>query len=210
MTTYQVNEIFHSIQGEGYHMGSPATFIRLQGCTVGCHWCDTKYTWKKGGQKMSVEKIVSKVKTHHVVITGGEPIMYNLDPLLKALRDPKWHFTQLETSGQQWLKGERHPSWITWSPKENLRWSASTDIWQHCHEIKYVIDENFTWDVIESAFKELASVRQWDPPQIYLMPEGCPPRPEMIGKTLELIEWGRKVGWVLCYSDRLQYRIGVK
>ena len=125
--TYQVNEIFNSVQGEGILVGTPATFIRLQGCTVGCKWCDTKYTWAKGGTGMKSEDIVNSVVGMHAIITGGEPTMYDLDGLIVPLHAQK-KFVQLETSGQNGIKGNVAPDWITWSPKEMIDFEGAYDI----------------------------------------------------------------------------------
>ena len=83
-------ESFYSIQGEGYHTGKPAFFIRLAGCDVGCSWCDVKESWDQGNStKMSVGEIVGQVVksgTEIVIITGGEPAMYNLEALTNELK----------------------------------------------------------------------------------------------------------------------------
>ena len=202
---YQINEIFTSIQGEGVLAGKPATFIRLQGCTVGCEWCDTKYTWKKGGTSVSTGSIMNHIKTNHVVVTGGEPTMYDLDELFFRLRRAG-KYIQLETSGQRWLKGDILPDWITWSPKERLNWRAPDQYYEHSDEVKWVVDENLTIQTVLKTYRKMKIV-----PRFVLMPEGCPPRPEMVVKALHWLDFddGRyTTHWQ--YGDRLQYRIGVK
>ena len=81
MTQIAISEIFHSIQGEGLHTGEPTTFVRFQGCSLGCVWCDSKYTWKKETDNiLSVEELVERIKqmtpesTKWICITGGEPL----------------------------------------------------------------------------------------------------------------------------------------
>ena len=207
---YRVNELFTSIQGEGFYMGVPSVFIRLQGCTVGCTWCDTKYTWKAGGKRMTVPEIMaygSLAAVQHVVITGGEPTIWDLDPLMDAL----WregHYIQLETSGQNMLKGEFKPDWITWSPKRRLDYRCPAALLGYVDEVKWVVDEELRLEHVVGAEYLLNKVRVMGqaPPVICLMPEGCPPRPEMVKKTLEWLS--QEPDWR--YSDRLQYRIGVK
>ena len=114
-----VLECFYSIQGEGAHSGKPAFFIRLAGCNVNCYWCDVKESWSVDDkQYISINQImnkVKKVKTNFVVITGGEPLLYNLDLLTKELKklNKKIH---LETSGTQPLSGSF--DWICFSPKK--------------------------------------------------------------------------------------------
>jgi len=112
-------EDFYTIQGEGYHTGKAAYFIRLGGCDVGCHWCDVKESWDAALHPLtSVEEIVVKAKIHPaktVVITGGEPLIYNLDLLTKRLKEEGIQ-TFIETSGAYPLSGEW--DWICLSPKK--------------------------------------------------------------------------------------------
>jgi len=200
--TYQVNEIFQSVQGEGYHTGVPATFIRLQGCTVGCVWCDTKYTWAAGGSKMDVISILAQVQHHHVVITGGEPLAYDLDELLIAL---KGRFVQVETSGQHMLRGRLKPTWMTWSPKPRLQWSAPEPFKWLVDEIKFVVDDVLTEDVINKVYGWFDSAHRMGV-QVVLMPEGCPPTEASMKRAFDLVM--ANPSWR--FSDRLQYRLGVK
>ena len=82
-------ESFHSLQGEGYHSGLPAYFIRLGGCDIGCHWCDVKESWDFQKHPLTpIKNIVDNVvdNVENVVITGGEPLMWNMDLLTKALK----------------------------------------------------------------------------------------------------------------------------
>ncbi|MEW5681631.1 MAG: 7-carboxy-7-deazaguanine synthase QueE [Pseudomonadota bacterium] len=139
---YKVNEVFETIQGEGSFTGAPAIFIRLQGCPVGCSWCDTKHTWEvKPELKQSLGDIVVKTvetehwagvtpaqllqlfnekgyQAKHVVITGGEPCMFDLNPLCEALHDAGYS-TQIETSGTFEIKAPLQ-TWVTVSPKVNM------------------------------------------------------------------------------------------
>lgn len=139
---YKVNEVFETIQGEGSFTGAPAIFIRLQGCPVGCSWCDTKHTWEiKDELRQPLGDIVIKTaetehwaavsaadlialfaregyQAKHVVITGGEPCMYDLNPLCDALHDAGYS-TQIETSGTFDIKAPAQ-TWVTVSPKVNM------------------------------------------------------------------------------------------
>lgn len=111
-------EEFYTIQGEGYYTGSAAYFIRLGGCDVGCHWCDVKESWDENLHPLtSVESIVSHAQQHGklAVITGGEPLMWNLDVLTTELHK-KGIQTNMETSGAYELSGEW--DWICLSPKK--------------------------------------------------------------------------------------------
>ncbi len=111
-------ESFFTIQGEGFHQGTAAHFIRLGGCDVGCHWCDVKESWSiRPEWEQDIESIVSHVdhRAEIVVITGGEPLMHQLDELTTALR-AKGFKTHIETSGAHPLSGEW--DWICLSPKK--------------------------------------------------------------------------------------------
>ena len=132
-----VNEIFETIQGEARWTGTPAVFVRLQGCAVGCPWCDTRHTWVLDQSKrvdpvemlgktsssaswadMTDEAIVVEVMQHrarHVVITGGEPCLYDLKVLCRLLQSAGC-MVQVETSGTQPVRVSRG-TWVTVSPK---------------------------------------------------------------------------------------------
>lgn len=129
-----VMEHFYTIQGEGYHQGRAAYFIRLGGCDVGCVWCDVKESWDENGHpKMSIDEILDAVLKNSsppgvpdrertqfregalVVITGGEPLMHNLNKLTAALQS-KGFETNIETSGAHPLSGSWN--WICLSPKK--------------------------------------------------------------------------------------------
>jgi 7-carboxy-7-deazaguanine synthase len=103
-TAYRVSEIFRSIQGEGPSAGTPAHFVRLQGCSVGCHWCDTKYSWDpRAGSELTPETIWSQARALGeaplLVVTGGEPLEHaGLARLLEQGLD-RWSRVEVETSG---------------------------------------------------------------------------------------------------------------
>jgi len=114
---YAVAEIFHSIQGQGYWAGTPAVFVRLQGCDVGCPWCNEKNTWAAGAAIWSIDSILDAADSYgcnHVVLTGGEPLAQPIGPLIKALGRCFWR-VQIETSGTEPLP--RADAWITLAPK---------------------------------------------------------------------------------------------
>src|SRR5947209_170346 len=115
---YQLNEHFWTIQGEGEHAGRTAVLLRLQGCPVGCAWCDSKLTWFGGGEPATLDEIAAIVEQYPwselLVVTGGEPLIYDLDPLFRLLRD---HFSDrsihIETSGALPYRGRIRPDWTT-------------------------------------------------------------------------------------------------
>ena len=111
-------EAFYTLQGEGYHKGSAAYFIRIGGCDVGCHWCDVKESWD--AQKhppTEIESIVQEAKkwSNTVVVTGGEPLMWPMYPLTTELKS-KGIITHIETSGAYNLSGAW--DWFCLSPKK--------------------------------------------------------------------------------------------
>ncbi|WP_440053390.1 7-carboxy-7-deazaguanine synthase QueE [Pseudoalteromonas sp. T1lg65] len=160
---YKVNEIFETIQGEASFTGTPSIFLRLQGCPVGCAWCDTKQTWhakdtyivsldsvveKKADSEswanVSAEQILSEFnkrgyQAKHVVITGGEPCMYDLIPLCETLHQAGFT-TQIETSGTFEIKAPEE-TWVTVSPKINMRggYQVLSSAMQRANEIKHPV-----------------------------------------------------------------------
>jgi 7-carboxy-7-deazaguanine synthase len=139
---YPINEIFHSIQGEGHFTGTPATFIRLQGCDVGCSWCDTKHSWEfdKGRRGlMSVLKLLEQVPkaVRHVVITGGEPCAFDLVPLTTALLATD-RVVQIETSGT-YVPHVHRDAWLTVSPKVGMKREVVPEALRRADEIKMPI-----------------------------------------------------------------------
>ena len=117
--TIPVMEDFYTLQGEGFHSGRAAYFIRLAGCDVGCHWCDVKESWdREKHPDVKITELVERVKqsgTDFVVITGGEPAMYDLSDLTKALKSLDVEIA-IETSGAYKLTGQL--DWICLSPKK--------------------------------------------------------------------------------------------
>lgn len=119
MKSFPVMEHFYSVQGEGKYTGTPAYFIRFGGCDVGCVWCDVKESWDADKHpKLSIEDLVGHVLasgTELVVLTGGEPAMYDLSGLCDALK-AEGKRVHIETSGVYTIKGSF--DWITFSPKK--------------------------------------------------------------------------------------------
>ena len=112
-------EMFYSLQGEGYHQGKAAFFIRLAGCDVGCVWCDVKESWDASKHpQLSIDEIVNAALSHPskiAIVTGGEPLLHALDPLTNALKAAGFQ-THIETSGSSPLSGQW--DWICLSPKK--------------------------------------------------------------------------------------------
>jgi 7-carboxy-7-deazaguanine synthase len=118
-TSLPVMEAFYTLQGEGFHQGRAAYFIRLGGCDVGCFWCDVKESWDAAAHpQLPLDRIVSQAAEHPgrlAVITGGEPLLHNLDELTSRLHEAGFE-TNIETSGSSPLSG--HWDWICLSPKK--------------------------------------------------------------------------------------------
>ncbi len=137
-TMLPVMEAFYTIQGEGRFTGYPAYFIRLGGCDVGCVWCDVKESWDSGKWPvLSIEEIVSDALAYPgrmVVITGGEPLMYDLGPLTSLLKS-KGFTTNIETSGAHPFSGDF--DWVCFSPKKFKKPHPS--IYEVADELKVVV-----------------------------------------------------------------------
>jgi len=165
ISSLPVMEHFYTIQGEGFHQGKAAYFIRLGGCDVGCVWCDVKESWDaEKHPKLSVESLKLKVKktpAEIVVITGGEPLMHNLDELTKELQAAGFK-TNIETSGAYPLSGSW--DWICLSPKKFK--APLPDVIPFANELKIVV---FNKSDFEWAEKYAASVSPSC--KLYLQPE---------------------------------------
>ena len=141
-----VMESFYTVQGEGFFSGTPAYFIRLGGCDVGCVWCDVKESWDASQfDWFSVEDIVEdagKSGAPVVVVTGGEPLMYDMTVLTKLLKEAGLQ-TNIETSGAYELTGEW--DWICFSPKKFK--APSDEFYDRSHELKVIAynKSDFKW-----------------------------------------------------------------
>ena len=141
-----VMEHFYTIQGEGFHQGRAAYFVRLGGCDVGCVWCDVKESWDASKHPLfSIEDIVSNVRqtpAKLVVITGGEPLMHNLNALTRSLQSAGFE-TNIETSGAHTLSGNW--DWVCLSPKKFK--APLPEILPAANELKVVIfnQSDFQW-----------------------------------------------------------------
>jgi organic radical activating enzyme len=141
-----VIEEFYSIQGEGYHTGKPAYFIRVGGCDNTCAWCDTKFSWDNQSHWLvDIDEVVERACTFaakSVVVTGGEPLNHNLDYLCKKLKEKNIE-TFLETSGSHNMSGLW--DWICFSPKKQAE--PKPEIYKTANELKVVIQtkDDFVW-----------------------------------------------------------------
>ncbi len=133
-----VMESFYTLQGEGYHAGKAAYFIRLGGCDVGCVWCDVKESWDASiHPQFTVDEIVEGALAYTgrmAVITGGEPLMYNLDELTASLQKAGFK-TNIETSGVYEMSG--HWDWVCFSPKKFK--TPHESIYKQANELKVIV-----------------------------------------------------------------------
>jgi 7-carboxy-7-deazaguanine synthase len=158
-------EMFYTLQGEGYHQGKAAYFIRLAGCDVGCVWCDVKESWDASKHPVfSVEEIVSNALAHPArlaIITGGEPLLYNLDALTTALKKVGFELN-IETSGSSPMSGNW--DWVCLSPKKFK--APLTESIQAASELKVVIFNTHDFEWAETYAKQVAPNCK-----LYLQPE---------------------------------------
>lgn len=139
-------EEFYTLQGEGFHAGKAAYFIRLGGCDIGCSWCDSRFSWNPRIHPLiESDQIIRNVVnsgTDSVVVTGGEPLMWDLDYLCAGLKENNIS-TFIETSGAYPLTGKW--DWICLSPKRNM--PPRDEICKVAHELKVIIqeDDDFVW-----------------------------------------------------------------
>jgi len=164
-TMLPVMEHFYTLQGEGFHQGKAAYFIRLGGCDVGCVWCDVKESWEADKHPKcevgSLKSEVRKTPAEIVVITGGEPLMHNLDELTNELQAAGLK-THIETSGAYPLSGNW--DWICLSPKKFK--APLPEILSQANELKVII---FNKSDFEWAEKYAALVSRQC--KLYLQPE---------------------------------------
>jgi len=211
----RINEIFYSLQGEGFLAGLPSTFIRLAGCRLRCRWCDTKYAWdESAGQHLTIEKIIQAVKGYEagfVVVTGGEPMINSdLPQLVKALKAADKHIT-IETAGIAFIP-DMPCDLMSISPK--LENSTPTDpdivaaghkykpdtavlselIDRYRYQLKFVIDSQ---DDLPAVHDLLDKLPKADIRKVMLMPQAAT-RDELIAKSPMVADLCKKSGFAFC------------
>ena len=157
-------EAFYTIQGEGFHKGTAAYFVRIGGCDVGCHWCDVKESWNPDIHPPTdieniVENAVKFAKT--IVVTGGEPLMWDMSPLTQKLKS-KGLSTHIETSGAYPLTGDW--DWICLSPKK--RKLPEEPIYSKADELKMIIYNKDDFRFAEAQAEKVGAACK-----LYLQPE---------------------------------------
>ena len=186
---YEVVEIFDSIQGEGINIGTPSTFIRLARCNLKCKWCDSKYSWEKG-KMMTIPQILKKVHKYNVVITGGEPLLQNLNPLLDKLN--KSGEIEIETNGTLFDKNIIKKARFNISPKfqyineevlKSYNWvSQEYKDYVESTSFKFVIEDKKTYNKAKELINKL------NLENVIFMPEGID-KETILKRSKEISKW---------------------
>ncbi|RIV35820.1 7-carboxy-7-deazaguanine synthase QueE [Flagellimonas lutimaris] len=172
-------EEFYTIQGEGYHKGTAAYFIRVGGCDVGCHWCDVKESWNaETHPPTTIESIVANAEKYSdtIVITGGEPLTWDMGPLTQGLKE-RGMTIHIETSGAYPLTGVW--DWICLSPKKNKL--PVGDIYKKAQELKVIV-----YNKHDFIFAEEQAAQVGEDCILYLQPEWSV-RDKMVPKIVDYV-----------------------
>ena len=157
-------EEFYTIQGEGFHKGTAAYFIRVGGCDVGCHWCDVKESWNPESHPPTAIKAIAQNANKYsktIVITGGEPLTWDMGPLTSLLKQMGMN-THIETSGAYPLSGSW--DWICLSPKTMKL--PTQQVYKSAHELKVII-----YNKNDFEFAEKQAEKVGEDCILYLQPE---------------------------------------
>ena len=219
----RINEIFYSLQGEGFLAGIPSVFVRLAGCPLRCRWCDTKYAWdEETGQDYRIDEIVQRVQKwscKYVVITGGEPIINSdLPQLVQELRTSGKHIT-IETAGIAFIP-DMPCDLMSISPKLSNSVPADTKlaaihedsrldiavlrelIDNYKYQLKFVVDSEGDLPEIQETIKKIGNV---DSEKVMLMPQAVR-RDELLAKSPMVADMCKRTGFA--FSQRLQVLLG--
>ncbi|MCC7474542.1 MAG: 7-carboxy-7-deazaguanine synthase QueE [Pirellulales bacterium] len=220
----RIAEIYRSIQGEGFLTGVPSVFVRASGCNLRCWFCDTPYaSWRPEGRDMATDEIVSQVEeweTEHVVLTGGEPMLFaELIPLSARLRAIGRHVT-IETAGTLHLPVECDlvsisPKFASSAPSQagDARWHRRHErerhrpevirrlISEHEYQLKFVID---TPDDLRAVCQYLAEVRSIDRQRVLLMPQGTEQGP-LATRAEWMKPYCESEGFVFCPRKQIEW-----
>jgi organic radical activating enzyme len=185
-----VNEIFYSIQGEGYWIGTPMVFVRFAGCNLRCPWCDTKYALS-GGHLMGIGEILEAIRTvanHQIVpvcLTGGEPSIQKIDVLISVLHTAGYR-VHMESNGTTPPEGYGAIDWLTISPKlyDGIPTQPNEDAVRYANEIKVVLDSEEACEWAQ-AFEDIpADIGRYR--ALYVQPESM--RPEMMELCVRFVK----------------------
>lgn len=220
----KIAEIYKSIQGEGLLTGTPSVFIRASGCNLRCWFCDTPYaSWQPEGQDYAVDEIIAEVEewdVKHVVITGGEPMLFaEMIPLCRELKQRGRHIT-IETAGTLYLPAacdlmsispklsssgpdpERHAHWARRHERQRLQREVLMRLMaEYDYQLKFVVDRV---DDVAEVEEMLAALPAISADRVLLMPQGRTVE-EMASRSLWLAELCHERGWALCPRRQLEW-----
>ena len=220
----KIAEIYKSIQGEGLLTGVPSVFVRASGCNLRCWFCDTPYaSWRPEGEDYAVDEIIAEVEeweVKHVVITGGEPMLFaEMIPLCRELRRRGRHIT-IETAGTLYLPAacdlmsispklasstpdaERHAHWARRHERQRLQREVLIRLMdEYDYQLKFVIDRVDDVAEVEELLDSLPGVAA---ERVLLMPQGRTAE-EVAERSLWLAELCSDRGWALCPRRQLEW-----
>jgi 7-carboxy-7-deazaguanine synthase len=220
----RIAEIYRSVQGEGLLTGMPSVFVRTSGCNLRCWFCDTPYTsWRPEGRDMSVDEIVAQVEewdTRHVVVTGGEPMLFaELIPLCARLRSIGRHIT-IETAGTLYLPvacdlmsispkfassapaADVHPRWHRRHERERHRPQVIRRlIYEHEYQLKFVVDTPADLKYVDAYLAEFPEIHR---DRVLLMPQGTEPQ-ELDARAAWLRPYCEAHGLVYCPRKQIEW-----
>ncbi len=215
----RINEIFYSLQGEGFLAGVPSVFVRVAGCPLRCRWCDTKYAWdKEGGTEYSIDEIVQDVQQwpcKFIVITGGEPMINpDLSRLVQELKASGKHIT-IETAGIAFIPDmlcdlmSISPKLSNSTPNDAKLAAIHEDsrldiailrelIDNYEYQLKFVVDSLDDLPEIQQTIEKIEDV---DSEKVMLMPQAAT-RDELLAKSSMVADMCKRTGFAFC--QRLQ------
>lgn len=220
----KIAEIYKSVQGEGLLTGTPSVFVRTSGCNLRCWFCDTPYTsWAPEGNDITVSEIVAQVEEwdcRHVVLTGGEPMLFaELIPLAGALRDRGWHIT-IETAGTLYLPvpcdlmsispklagsgpdPADHPHWSRRHQRERFKPDVLGALFsEYEYQLKFVVDRASDLDEVEEFVAQFPEICQ---ERVLLMPQGVTPA-ELAQRATWLKPYCQERGWIFCPRKQIEW-----
>ncbi len=220
----RIAEIYRSVQGEGFLTGVPSVFVCASGCNLRCWFCDTPYTsWRPEGRDMAIDEIVAQVEeweTEHVVVTGGEPMLYaELIPLCGRLRATGRHVT-IETAGTLFLpvacdlmsispkfassapSAEWHAHWHRRHQRDRHRPEVIRRlVADHQYQVKFVID---SLEDLDSVQEYLAEIPEISRDRVLLMPQGTE-RDELAKRSAWLRPYCEAEGLVFCPRKHIEW-----
>jgi len=219
-----ISEIYKSVQGEGLLTGTPSVFVRASGCNLRCWFCDTPYTsWEPEGKDISVDEIVAQVEEwdcRHVVLTGGEPMLFaELLPLGELFRKRGWHIT-VETAGTLYLPvacdlmsispkfsgsappvGE-HSHWSRRHERQRYRPEVLRILMaEYDYQLKFVIDARADLREVDVFLENFSAV---ETQRVLLMPQGRT-QEELVERSRWLAPHCRERGWTFCPRKQIEW-----